>query len=130
MPNHLLCGALVATTAACLATVPGPAQAAAPTGSSITVRVSDHTPDAGQAFVLRGRYRHHGAVAAGHTVRVQTYADGRWSNIVGARVQTRADGTYRLRLILEVHGVRDLRVKGVAGGAERASFRRFVVQVL
>lgn len=97
--------------------------------STISVRVSDYTPKSGQVFVVRGRYTHDGSVAAGHTVRLQTYGQGRWANITGARVTTRSDGTYRLRVILSARGVRDLRMVGLAGDGHRNTFHRFVVQV-
>jgi hypothetical protein len=106
-----------------------PAQAAAPGDSRITAHASDYTPTAGQVFIVRGRYLHDGSVAAGHTVRLQTYAGGGWISIAGARVKANADGTYRLRVILFVRGVRDLRVMGRAGDGHRNSFHRFVVEV-
>ena len=69
--------------------------------------------------------RYRGAVAAGHTVRLQSYGDGSWTKIVGARVRTGADGRYRLRVILLVRGVRDLRVVGVAGNGQRQRVEAF-----
>lgn len=124
---------LVATSASAgLLLAPGllaanPAQAHGT--SKITVRISDPTPVAGQTFVLRGRFTLGGADAAGHTVKVQTYRNGHYRQIDGARVTTDSEGRYRVRLILLTRGVRDLRVAGVAGGHHSNTYHRFVVEV-
>ena len=46
-----------------------------------------------------------------------------------ARVTTRIDGSYRVRVVLNVRGVRDLRAVGIAGDGHRNSYARFVVEV-
>lgn len=105
------------------------ASAIAPAGSKITVRISDPTPASGQTMVLRGRYLLAGSPAAGHKVKVQTYRNGGYDTISGATVLTRSDGRYRVRLVLQARGVRDLRAVGVAGGHRENSYHRFVVEV-
>lgn len=97
--------------------------------SKVTVRISDPTPTSGQTFVLRGRLTLEGADAPGHTVKVQTYRNGQYRPIQGARVVTDSEGRYRVRLILQTKGVRDLRVVGVAGGHHTNAYHRFVVEV-
>lgn len=98
--------------------------------SSITSRVDDPTPAVGEAFVVRGNYVFEGLPADAHTVKVQTYRNGHWTGIEGARVTTHVDGDYRVRVILFIRGVRDLRVVGVSGTADHPnSYDRFVVEV-
>jgi hypothetical protein len=98
-------------------------------GSRITAHASDVTPDAGEQFVIRGRYTLEGATGAGHVVKVQTYRRGEWLDIDGARVTAGAEGRYRVRVILSIRGVRDLRVVGVSGGRQHNSYHRLVVEV-
>lgn len=98
--------------------------------SSITARVSNPTPAAGEEFVVRGNYVFEGLPAGGHAVKVQTYRDQRWINIEGARVTAQADGDYRVRVVLFIRGVRDLRVVGISGTPDHPnSHHRFVVEV-
>jgi hypothetical protein len=104
-----------------------PADAARHGASSISVHASDPTPRLGEEFVLRGRYLANGGPAAGHAVKVQTYRHGEWANIKGAKVTARPDGRYRVRVILFVEGVRDLRVVGIA--SDHNSYHRIVVEV-
>ena len=129
MPLRRVIGVAVATVATMVATFVTPAQAAHPGTSRIAVRVNDYTPNAGDAFVVRGIYTPDGSVAAGQVVRLQSYSNGGWSNIRGARVTTDSDGRYRMRVILSVRGVRDLRVMGSPTDGHQRSFHRFVVQV-
>jgi hypothetical protein len=97
-------------------------------GSQITVRANDYTPQSGQTFVIRGQFLHEGKPARGAKVRLQSYRRS-WSNITGAVVTTDSDGRYRMRVILSVEGVRDLRVKGVSTDGDHHAFKRFVVEV-
>ena len=53
-----------------------------------------------------------GHALSGATVRVQTYRNGDWAPVRGAVVKTGSDGRYRVRVILESGGDRDLRVVG------------------
>jgi len=122
-------GVVVGTVATMVATLVVPAHAAHPWSSRITVRVSDYTPTAGDGFVVRGLYASDGTVAAGQVVRLQSYAAGGWANIRGARVMTNSDGRYRMRVILFLRGVRDLRVMGMTTDGHDRTFHRFVVQV-
>jgi hypothetical protein len=97
------------------------------TKSSITAHPSDDTPRVGQQFAVRGVYDGPGARA--HDVKIQTFRNNRWLDIDGARVATRSDGSYRVRLILDIRGVRGLRAVGIAGGDRKNSYARFVVEV-
>jgi hypothetical protein len=94
----------------------------------ITARPSDHTPRVGEQFVVRGVYDGPGRRA--HAVKIQTFRNDEWLNIDGARVTTRSDGSYRLRVILNIRGVRDLRAVGIAGSGRPNSYARLVVEVL
>jgi len=122
--------AAIATTSALTLGLVGTTSSASAHGdeSKVTVRASDYTPQQGETFVLRGRFEHDGRAAGGHTVRLQTYRQG-WHNIAGAAVTTDSDGRYRMRVILSIRGVRDLRVMGVSDDVHRNSFKRFVVEV-
>jgi hypothetical protein len=113
---------LLAASAIGLTGSPAAAQRA-----SITAHPSDHTPHVGQEFVVRGVYDGPGTRA--HDVKIQTFRDGRWRILDGARVTTSSDGSYRVRVILGIRGVRDLRAVGIAGGDRRNSYARFVVEV-
>lgn len=120
----------IATASAVICALVGPTSSATAHGdeSKVTVRASDYTPQRGETFVLRGRFEHDGRPAGGHTVRLQTYRQG-WHNITGAAVTTDSDGRYRIRVVLAIPGVRDLRVMGVSTDAHRNSYKRFVVEV-
>jgi hypothetical protein len=93
----------------------------------ITAHPSDHTPRVGEEFAVRGMYDGPGPRA--HDVKVQTFRDNRWLDLDGARVTTRSDGSYRVRVVLNIRGVRDLRAVGIAGGGRPNSYKRFVVEV-
>lgn len=80
--------------------------------SRITLHASDHEVDPGEQFILRGRMASDGDPLSGATVRVQTYRNGGWEAVRGAVVQTGSDGRYRVRVILQSGGDRDLRVVG------------------
>ncbi|MGH3507002.1 MAG: hypothetical protein ACRDO2_07335 [Nocardioidaceae bacterium] len=95
----------------------------------ITVRVSDETPASGQQFIARGKLTMGGLPAEDHVVKVQTYRDGAWEQITGARVLTNDEGKYRVRLILSMKGKRLLRVVGVGQGDEPTERQRFTVRV-
>ena len=113
-----------------LAVVSAPAEAQRHGASSVTARVPNPTPAVGEEFIVRGRYLLDGAPAAGHDVKVQTYRNRHWLDLDGARVAVRSDGRYRVRVILFVRGVRDLRVVGLAGPGYPNSFDRIVVEVV
>jgi hypothetical protein len=93
----------------------------------ITAHGSDHTPRIGQQFVVRGLYD--GPGRRRHEVKIQTYRHLRWLDLKGARVTTRADDSYRVRVVLHIRGVRDLRAVGMAGPGRPNSYARFVVEV-
>jgi hypothetical protein len=125
-----LAGAVTASVAALVAGVGVAANASAAAAHhapSITAHPSDDTPQVGEQFVVRGVYDGPGRRA--HDVKIQTFRDDHWLNLDGARVTTRTDGSYRVRVVLNVRGVRDLRAVGIAGDAHRNSYARFVVEV-
>jgi hypothetical protein len=120
---------IIAALVAVVATAglaPG-ASAAAVARPSITAHPSNDTPQVGEQFVVRGVYDGPGRGA--HDVKIQTFRDDHWLNLDGARVTTRSDGSYRVRVVLNVRGVRDLRAVGIAGDGHRNSYARFVVEV-
>jgi hypothetical protein len=117
-------GLVAAVVTAGLAAVAAASAAAKP---SITAHASNDTPHVGEQFVVRGVYDGPGRGA--HDVKVQTFRNDEWLNLDGARVTTRADGSYRVRVVLEIRGVRDLRAVGIAGDSHRNSYARFVVEV-
>ena len=94
----------------------------------ITAHPSDHTPRVGEEFAVRGVYDGPGPRA--HDVKIQTFRNDRWLDLDGARVTTRSDGSYRVRVVLNIRGVRDLRAVGIAGGGRPNSYKHFVVEVL
>jgi hypothetical protein len=96
--------------------------------AQITAHPSKHTPRVGEQFVVRGVYDGPGPRA--HEVKIQTFRDNEWLNLDGARVTTRSDGSYRVRVILRIRGVRDLRAVGIAGNGRPNSYARLVVEVL
>jgi hypothetical protein len=96
--------------------------------SPITAHPSEHTPRVGEQFAVRGVYDGPGPRA--HDVKIQTFRNDEWLNLDGARVTARSDGSYRVRVILRIRGVRDLRAVGIAGNARPNSYARFVVEVL
>lgn len=105
----------VTLAAACVVGTAPTTAAAAVEGrpSTITVRASDHHEvDPGEQFVLRGRMSSQGHPVSGADVRVQAFRDGTWHPLSGALVQTGADGRYRVRVVLQSGGDRDLRVVG------------------
>lgn len=95
----------------------------------ISVRVSDSTPASGEQFIARGKLIMGGRPAADHVVKVQTWRDGAWEQISGAKLHTSSDGSYRMRLILSQTGERTLRVVGVGQGDEPTERQRFSVTV-
>lgn len=97
--------------------------------SSITVASSDYTPASGQTFFVSGVFVDQGAPADHEPVKVQRLFQGTWSTLTGAVVRTTSDGHYRMRVILQTKGVRELRVVGVTGGAARDAFKRFTETV-
>jgi hypothetical protein len=118
--------AAVASVAAAVG-VAGAAPAALEKRSPITARPSDDTPRVGQEFFVRGVYDGPGPRA--HDVKIQTFRNNRWLDLDGARVTTRSDDSYRVRIVLTIRGVRDLRAVGIAGGGRPNSYARFVVEV-
>lgn len=95
--------------------------------SRITVRASDHNPDQGEQFRLRGRMLSEGRPVSGVRVRVQTYREGGWKRLEGAVVTTDHEGRYRVRVILFQDGDRDLRVVANPPGDDIRTARGYTV---
>jgi hypothetical protein len=99
-------GALAAAVTLVAAT---PAQSATLTPSKVSVSTTDSTPASGQTFRLYGAVRSEGHKVAA-TMLVQTYRNGHWVQLPGAVMQTNRDDTYRIRVVLQMKGKRQLRV--------------------
>lgn len=89
----------------------------------MTAHSSDDTPLSGQQFVLRGRMTSVNGPVSGATVRVQSLRNGAhpkrdtaWEAVPGAVVTTNDMGQYRVRMVLNRTGERDLRVIGNPAG--------------
>jgi hypothetical protein len=130
-PTQIAGRVAVAVGAAASVAIVSPAVGASAHGEHhrppITAHPSDDTPRAGQAFFVHGVYDGPGRRA--HDVKIQTFRNDKWLTLDGARVTARADGSYRVRVILNIRGVRDLRAVGIAGGDRPNSYKRFVVEV-
>ena len=98
-----------------------PAQSATPTTSKVSVSTTDSTPASGQTFRLYGAVQSGGHKVAA-TMHVLTYRNGHWVQLPGATMQTNRDNTYRIRIVLQMKGHRQLRVVGdpVAAGLGNA----------
>ena len=106
-----------------------PVAAGSAQGARITARSSADVMAPGEQFVLRGRFTIGGSPASDHVVKVQSGYIGAWRTLDGARVRTGPDGRYRVRVVLCVKGVRDLRVVGVVPGPRDEAFDRVTVMV-
>ncbi len=51
-------------------------------------------------------------------VKVQRQVNGSWAPVTGAKVDTAPNGTYKVRVILNSTGKRELRVVGVGQGSQ------------
>ncbi len=130
--RHIIVGVAIAAIAP-VAMLSGAAQAApshsTSATSSITVKVSDKTPRAGQTFRISGLFTLRGKPANHGTVKAQEMFKDKWVQLKGAIVQTNSTGQYGMRLILSAKGDRDLRVVGVVSGPQPNVFKRFSVMV-
>ena len=102
-------GAVAAAT--CLAAVSAPAQSATLAPSRVTVQTTDSTPASGQTFRLSGAVQSEG-VRVPATIRVQTFRKGAWVQLRGAVMETNRFNRYKIRIILQMKGERQLRVIG------------------
>jgi hypothetical protein len=107
----------------------GTADASGAASPTVTAVASDSTPASGQEFVVTGKFTAEGAPVAGRSVKVQSLRGTTWSQLTGAIVSTRSDGTYRVRVILSARGERTLRVVADAPGDLPNAKRRFTVTV-
>lgn len=98
-----------AIAAAATMVAAAPAQSATTTPSRVSVSTTDSTPASGQTFRLYGSVRSEGHQVPA-TIRVQTYRNGHWVQLSGAVMQTNRDNTYRIRVVLQMKGKRQLRV--------------------
>lgn len=106
-----------------------PVAAGSAAAARITARSSADVMAPGEQFVLRGRFTIGARPASDHVVKVQSGYIGAWRTLDGARVRTGPDGRYRVRVVLCVKGVRDLRVVGVVPGPRDQAFDRVTVMV-
>lgn len=93
--------------------------------SRVTATATDPTPAAGQAFRVFGAVWSAGERVPA-TVRVKMLRDGVWVQIPGAVVQTNSTDRYRVRLVLQKKGERQLRVVGDPTADGIATARRLV----
>jgi hypothetical protein len=114
---------------ALLLTAAGPVAAGSAEAARITARSSADVMAPGEQFSLRGRFTIGDRPAGNHVVKVQSGYIGAWTTLDGARVRTRPDGRFRVRVVLCVKGVRDLRVVGVVPGPRDEAFDRVTVMV-
>jgi hypothetical protein len=98
-----------AIAAAATLVAAAPAQSATPTSSRVSVSTTDATPASGQTFRLYGAVQSEGHKVPA-TIHVLTYRNGHWVQLPGAIMQTNRDNTYRIRVILQMKGKRQLRV--------------------
>jgi hypothetical protein len=120
--------ALLATTAAAVSVVGvAPAQAADIAGSRVTVHASDYDVRSGEQFRLRGILKSEGEPVADATVRVKTYRNGAWVRLRRAVVTTNDEGRYRVRIVLQMKGQRQLRVVANPKGDDIRTARRDTV---
>jgi hypothetical protein len=100
-----------------------------PRQAHITARASEDVVAPGETVVLRGKLTRGARPAAGHRVKVQTGYVGHWETLRGARVRTDGQGRYRVRVVMHVTGVRDLRVVGMVPGPADEAFARVTLMV-
>ena len=89
------------------------------------IQASDYRVSSGEQFIVRGRitlgYGPDRMAAPPSDVRVQTKRHGKWRALPGARVTSRDNGRYRVRVMLQMPGKRRLRVNVKTPG-----FRKWV----
>jgi hypothetical protein len=106
------------------------ASAATAPQAKISANVSDKTPASGTAFRVSGAFTENGKAAAGQVVKIQAQQkNGSWQVLTGAHQRTTTQGTYQLKVILNVKGARQLRAVGVGVGNEPHAFQKFTVSV-
>lgn len=78
------------------------------------IQASDYRVASGEQFIVRGKirlgYGPDQIPAPPSTVQVQTKRHGSWHNVRGARVTSKDNGRYRVRVVLQMPGKRKLRV--------------------
>lgn len=113
--NRLAFGAMLAA-AALSSSVLAPAATAADPGHLPRpgIKSSDYRVASGEQFAVHGKiklgYNEDEIPAPPSTVQVQTKRHGSWQNLRGARVTSKENGRYRVRVILQMPGKRKLRV--------------------
>lgn len=117
--------AVVALSAGLLAPAATANRNDAPQLPNASIRASDHRVSSGEQFIVRGRitlgYGRDQIPAPPSDVRVQTRRNGGWHLLRGARVTSRKNGFYRVRVVLQMPGQRRLRVNVKTPG-----FRKWV----
>lgn len=113
--NRLVRGAAPIAAVALAAGTLAPASSAdAPHLPNASIHASDYRVSSGEQFVVRGRitlgYGADKMAAPASDVRVQTKRNGEWHALRGARITSRDNGRYRVRVVLQMPGKRRLRV--------------------
>lgn len=117
--------AAAALTVSVLAPASAANRADAPHLPNASIQVSDDRVSSGEQFIVRGRitlgYGRDKMPAPPSDVRVQAKRHGKWSLLRGARITSRENGRYRVRVVLQMPGKRPLRVNVKTPG-----FRKWV----
>lgn len=115
----------VATSVASLS----PAYSATQAPSRVTVTATDYTPASGQTFRLYGAAWSEG-VRVPARIHVKTFRNGEWVQLPGAVMTTNRFNKYRIRIILQMKGERQLRVVANPTGDDiRTSHKTITVRV-
>ena len=129
MSTRRVIGATAIAVIAPLTFIAGSAQAVNAPASTITAVADDSTPASGQTFHVTGLFTALGKPADHLVVKMQAMVGDHWVQLTGAKMQTRSDGTYTMRVILTMKGERDLRAVGVVPGPDRDAFKKFEITV-
>lgn len=129
MNLRLAVGAVALTTLTPLAVLAPQAASASTFTATITAHATDTTPASGQTFRTVGRFTINGHPAVDHVVKVQTFRNGAWQQLKGAKMLTNNGGDYKMRIILQQKGLRHLRAVGVTGDGHPNAFKQFTVTV-
>ncbi|UPK76054.1 hypothetical protein MU582_05280 [Nocardioidaceae bacterium SCSIO 66511] len=112
--NRLVLGAVPAALALAVGVVAPGSSADAPHLPNASIKASDYKVSSGEQFIVKGRitlgYGRNKIPAPPSTVRVQAKLHGKWTNLTGAKIKSRKNGKYRLRVMLGMTGKRPLRV--------------------
>jgi hypothetical protein len=107
-----LATAVIGTLAAtALVGAASPVQSETLAPSHVTATPSTTTPASGETFHVNGAVWS-GGVRVPATIHVKTWQHDQWVQLKGAVMHTNRDNMYRIRVILQMKGERQLRVVG------------------